>query len=403
VTDPRGSPVSGATVTVLDTPLAPVTTNGSGFYILQAPGGASYDLQFSADGFLPVIIGTVAVTEGGTTTMDVTLPGILIWEPGPTMTSGSAIQSALTSLGLGSVSTDDLFAYSNPLTDYDAIFVLAGVYPNNYTIASGGAEETALVEYLDNGGNLYLEGGDVFCFGSHPATLRGYFNLIDEGDGTGDLYTAAGVAGTFTAGMSFTYSGENAYIDQLGAVSPAFETFTNPADGLGCGIAHDAGTYRVIGASYEFSGLNDDVSPSTRLELMDAYIEFFGLADSPQDTIQVSLSCVPDSGTLPFGTHIFVSLTNLVGDARRVSATIDLTLASGTQFGNFRAGFTNITGYGNYSANWVQNFPALGTLVGDNVFTLQGFDVTPAPYNQPPYAPSGDSDSGSATVTGLAP
>ena len=41
--------------------------------------------------------------------------------------------------------------------------------------------------------------------------------------------------------------------------------------------------------------------------------------------------------------------------------------------------------------------------MGDNVFTLVAEDVTPAPYNQPPYAASGDTDSGACTVTGLAP
>ena len=30
-------------------------------------------------------------------------------------------------------------------------------------------------------------------------------------------------------------------------------------------------------------------------------------------------------------------------------------------------------------------------------------DVTPPPYNQPPYPPEGDSDSDSCVVTGVAP
>ena len=30
-------------------------------------------------------------------------------------------------------------------------------------------------------------------------------------------------------------------------------------------------------------------------------------------------------------------------------------------------------------------------------------DVTPAPYNQPPYPPEGDVDSDRCTVTGVAP
>jgi hypothetical protein len=41
--------------------------------------------------------------------------------------------------------------------------------------------------------------------------------------------------------------------------------------------------------------------------------------------------------------------------------------------------------------------------VGVSTFTLTGVDVTPAPYNQPPYTPSGDSDSAGCTITASAP
>ncbi len=406
VTDSGGSPVSGATVTVLGTPLSPVTTNGSGFYTLAAPGGASYDLQFSASGHQTVVINSVAVAEGGTTVQDVTLPDwyqILIWEPDPTPLSGSVVESTLATLGWSAIVTSDLFAFSNPLTDYDAIFVLVGIFSNNYTFSSGSPEETALTDYLDNGGNLYMEGGDVWCYDSNPAILRGYFNFINEGDGSGDLSTPAGVAGTFTDGMSFTYSGENSWIDHLGATSPAFETFTNPADGYGCGIAHDAGSYRAIGASYEFGGLNDGASPSTKVELMQAYVDFFGLTAVATDTVQVALSASPDSGILPLTTQFTAQLANLTTENRRASGRIDLVIANGNSYGNWRAGWTNLSSLEVFTQVWNQSFPALGTLVGANVFTITGVDVTPAPYNQPPFAPSGDTDNASVTVTGLAP
>ncbi len=120
-------------------------------------------------------------------------------------------------------------------------------------------------------------------------------------------------------------------------------------------------------------------------------------------TIAVGINCLPDSGTLPFGTQITVSLDNLVGDPRRVSARLALTLAGGAHFGSFRSGYANLPPHGNHTAQWNQYLPAMGPLAGPNVFTLTGHDVTPAPYNQPPYAPSGDCDAGSATVTGIAP
>lgn len=121
-------------------------------------------------------------------------------------------------------------------------------------------------------------------------------------------------------------------------------------------------------------------------------------------TLDASLSCVPSSGTLPFATQMTATLTNTyTGQLRRLAAKIHLTLASGSYFANWRAGFTNVAAGSNFVTAWNQNLPALGTVVGDNLFHLVAEDVTPAPYNQPPYPPAGDMDTDSCTVTGVAP
>jgi hypothetical protein len=41
--------------------------------------------------------------------------------------------------------------------------------------------------------------------------------------------------------------------------------------------------------------------------------------------------------------------------------------------------------------------------VGTNTFILSAQDVTPPPYNLPPYAPAGDTDQVTCTVTAAAP
>lgn len=128
------------------------------------------------------------------------------------------------------------------------------------------------------------------------------------------------------------------------------------------------------------------------------------IAEVSSGTVAAQLSCVPSSGTLPFTTQMSVRLENLYdGQTRRVAARLDATLASGASFPSWRAGYTNIAAGGSYVSTWNQNFPALGTLVGENRFTLLAVDVTPVPYNQPPYPASGDSASDSCTVTGVAP
>ncbi len=120
-------------------------------------------------------------------------------------------------------------------------------------------------------------------------------------------------------------------------------------------------------------------------------------------TIDASLTCTPDSGVLPFTTQMAVDLANLTTENRRAAARINMVLANGTPYTNWRAGWTNLSSGETFSTSWNQNLPALGTLVGSNVFTIVGEDVTPAPYNQPPFAPSGDTATDDCTVTASAP
>ncbi len=121
------------------------------------------------------------------------------------------------------------------------------------------------------------------------------------------------------------------------------------------------------------------------------------------DTVAVMIDAVPDSGTLPFVTQFTARLSNLTSQNRRAAGRIDMVLANGNSYGNWRAGWTNLGSGEIFTQFWNQNLPGLATLVGSNVFTLIGADVTPAPYNQPPYALSGDTDTDSVTVTGVSP
>ncbi len=121
-------------------------------------------------------------------------------------------------------------------------------------------------------------------------------------------------------------------------------------------------------------------------------------------TLDVSMNCNPSSGTVPFTTRFSVLLENLYsGDRRRLAAHLDVTLANGQFYPNWRAGNTIIQAGASYYTTWTQNMPAIPSLVGVNSFTLVAEDVTPAPFNQPPYPASGDTDTASCTVEGIAP
>ncbi len=122
------------------------------------------------------------------------------------------------------------------------------------------------------------------------------------------------------------------------------------------------------------------------------------------ETVSVQLACVPSSGTLPFSSSFTATLTNIAaGENRRVAARLDVTTAGGQSFPGWRAGWSNLADGESFVASWTQQFPALGSLVGVNSFLLRAVDVTPPPYNQPPWLPASDSDTGQCTVTGTAP
>lgn len=71
VTDCNGNPAVGATVEMLNTPVTPATTNGSGFYSITLPQG-TYDMRASAAGCGPHQVDNVVI--GATATQNFTLP-----------------------------------------------------------------------------------------------------------------------------------------------------------------------------------------------------------------------------------------------------------------------------------------------------------------------------------------
>jgi len=121
-------------------------------------------------------------------------------------------------------------------------------------------------------------------------------------------------------------------------------------------------------------------------------------------TMGASFTCWPTSGTVPFSTTMSLQLDNLyAAQTRRLAGRINVTLASGLYFPSWRAGFTNVAGGSNYATSWTTNIPALGSVIGSNTFNLVAEDVTPAPYNQPPFPPAGHADSESCVIVANSP
>lgn len=125
-------------------------------------------------------------------------------------------------------------------------------------------------------------------------------------------------------------------------------------------------------------------------------------------TLDASLTCEPAAGIVPFDSAMTVILRGIYpGDfpslTRRMAAHIDVTIANGTSYSNWKSGFTNIPHGSTATVIWQQRFQALGSVVGTNRFQLLAEDVTPSPYNLPPYPPSGDTDTDTCVVAASAP
>lgn len=118
-------------------------------------------------------------------------------------------------------------------------------------------------------------------------------------------------------------------------------------------------------------------------------------------TVNGHMSFSPSYGTPPFSSTVALRMENLRDDQnRRVAGRIDVTLAGGGFFPNWRTGYTNLSPSEVYTSNWVQSFPAFPQLNGLNTFQLITEDVTPAPYNQPPNQPAGDNIDMTCIVVG---
>jgi hypothetical protein len=116
------------------------------------------------------------------------------------------------------------------------------------------------------------------------------------------------------------------------------------------------------------------------------------------NTVAVDLACTPGAGTVPFTTVMTVTMANATDQHRLEAGRIDVLLGGGQNIARWRNGFTRIRPGAVRQFEWNLEIPAQPAVIGENHFTLLGMDVTPAPYNQPPYLPSGDTDTAGCTV-----
>ncbi len=287
-----GSAFTNLTTTLSETsPYITVTHNHGSFGALAVDStkensGDPYILQVASGAPMgaPVDFRIIATEAGFADTFDFRLPigkyHYYVWNPDPTPSSGAVIDSLLKVLGYTGTINTSLPALRGTLDMYQAVFVCAGIYPNNKVIGAASADATTLVDYLNAGGRTYLEGGDVWYY---DPMVGGYnfcslFGLTADADGTSDLGPLDGQAGTFTRNQSFSYSGENSFMDHISpSAAGSFLIFIDTDNAYNCGVAQNTGLYRTVATSFELGGLVDGAGNyNLRKTLVDSIMKFFG-------------------------------------------------------------------------------------------------------------------------------
>ncbi len=177
--------------------------------------------------------------------------------------------------------------------------------------------------------------------------------------------------------------------DQLAKIYPA-DAVTEQY--FGFSLAIDSAV-AIIGAKYD-----------NALGFASGAAYIFDTCSVTSQTIDAAYHCQPAAGIVPFTTRMAVVMENLfTTQSRRFACRINITLADGSYYGNWREGYSNMAEGGRRLTTWYQPIQAIGSVIGSNLFELVAEDVTPAPWNQPPYPPSGDTATAACTVTGVAP
>jgi uncharacterized repeat protein (TIGR01451 family) len=303
-----GSPLA-ATITVLTTPVTVNTNPATGYYTTSLPTG-TYALKATSPGHKVGHASAVTVTEASAFTQDFTLPTaptILLVDSGRWYYHSEIgyFQEALDALDY----TYDTWTIEEPFATPSDVPQASDLAPYDVVIWSAPEDspgyvgaETAITEYLDGGGKLFLTGQDVGYWdggGSWFISTEYYEDYLkaEYVADHADAYNLQGVAGDIFADLDLTIQGEggadNQYAPDEITVADADYASTvvqyqdDSSGGQRVGLCLP---YRVVYLSFGFEAIN---SASDRQAVMERAINWLV---SPRQ--QVGLQLTPSSQTL---------------------------------------------------------------------------------------------------------
>jgi len=204
------------------------------------------------------------------------------------------------------------------LDGYSAAFLSFGNYESGYTKLNA-VMAKPIADYLENGGYIYLEGGDALGYDqAENDQLLDLFGIASATDGTTHaVLSLEGQTGTLTEDMLFTGSTQHsfAYIDRYIPSASGDAAFVENGYGIVAVQNHVPDAHRTFCFSYALAELEDGETPNTREQLLQRILNFFDIyTAAPKESGQSANNCrlYPN----PADNAIFISSPELTGSAR---------------------------------------------------------------------------------------
>jgi len=195
---------------------------------------------------------------------------------GPALDYVDSVYRAIRFFRIPVFKTNDLGKFGTPI-QYDAIFVITGM-DNDYSHTLNSQDGFMLWSYLNNGGNLYVEGH--MCFNLAPEygnayNIRPWLGLA-LGNWTADPLTHLSGLNEMS-GLNFQYPELGQTWDILSPSTSTSTLWQDPGNGNIYGVYNEYNTGKIIGVVPAFGGLADTAHPEYKNYLMCRYLKMLGI------------------------------------------------------------------------------------------------------------------------------
>lgn len=186
------------------------------------------------------------------------------------------------------------------LDGFERVWLELGMFPNNKLLST--TEAQTLADYVNGGGQLYVSGGDFFCFNATTVlhALTG-IDTIACSDGTSAVGDVLGIVTSSCDLLNFsstplTYAGEASFVDHLEPLTTGIEVLRATSSSYVCGVLNTLpGGGSVISQSVEMGGIGVD---HDKKDLVERYISCFGSTGGPAAPV-AQFTGAPTSGNAP--------------------------------------------------------------------------------------------------------